>query len=68
MNLQLSNEQVATLKGVLTDHLSDLRMEIADTEDYDMRQDLKREEAVLVGLLAQLGEHLQTGEDLRRIA
>ncbi len=68
MNLRLTNDQTALLKEVLTDHLSDLRMEIAETEDHDLRRVLKRNEAMIVDLLGQLGVHLQVGQDLRGLA
>lgn len=69
MNVQLSDEQVSLLKRVLTDDLSDLRMQITDTEDYDLRQALKHDEQLLLDILTTLGERLQPGENLlRRIA
>jgi hypothetical protein len=38
--------------------LSDLRMEIADTDSMQFREDLKRQEALLSRLLQRLEAHL----------
>lgn len=38
--------------------MSDLRMEIADTDSMQLRQDLKHEEALLKKLLQQLDAEL----------
>ena len=35
--------------------LSDLRMEVSGTENYDMRQDLKKDEDVLKSIISRLG-------------
>jgi hypothetical protein len=66
VNVRLTEDQVALLRRVLTNHLSDLRMEIADTDDQPLRDSLKRDEALIVGLLRQLGEDLGVGQDLLR--
>jgi len=50
----LTDQEAATLKKALEVYLSDLRMEIADTDAQDFRDELKREEAVLKRLLEQL--------------
>ncbi len=54
MELALQPEEVALLRRILSNYLSDLRMEIADTERYDLRQELKRDEEVIKSLLARL--------------
>ncbi len=54
MELTLQTEEMELLKRVLSLALSDLRMEIADTENYDMRQGLKQDEETLKGILARL--------------
>jgi hypothetical protein len=56
MNFSLSPEEAALIARILNDHLSDLRVEIGKTEDYDLRQALKQEEKMLVSLLSRLGE------------
>lgn len=53
-HLDLNAEQRTTLIQVLESYVSDLRMEIADTERKDFRDPLKAQEAVLKGLLATL--------------
>jgi hypothetical protein len=52
--LDLNAEQHSTLIQVLESYVSDLRMEIADTERKDFRDPLKAQEQILVGLLATL--------------
>ena len=52
--LKLTNDEAKTLHGVLTEYLSDLRMEIANTDSFDFREDLKRTEALLKRLIADL--------------
>lgn len=54
MELALQPEEVALLRRILSNYLSDLRMEIADTERYDLRQELKRDEEMIKSLLARL--------------
>lgn len=52
--LDLNPEQQTTLIEVLESYVSDLRMEIADTERKDFRDPLKAQEQILKGLLATL--------------
>jgi hypothetical protein len=47
ISLELSNEESKILVDVLTSHLSDLRMEIADTDQMDFREQLKQRKAVI---------------------
>jgi hypothetical protein len=54
MELQLQPEEVAVLRDVLQHFLSDLRMEIADTDKYDFRQALKKDEEIIKALIARL--------------
>lgn len=54
MQLILQPEEAALLKRVLATYLSDLRAEVYKTENYDLRQDLKRDEAALKAILARL--------------
>ncbi len=53
--LTLTEEEAGTLRRVLEQYVSDLRMEIADTDSMDFRDQLKREEAFLKKLIEQLG-------------
>ncbi len=56
MQLTLSFEEVGLLRRVLLGYLSDLRMEIAGTEDYGLREALHRDEATLREIIARLDE------------
>ena len=53
--LTLTDQEAATLRRVLEQYVSDLRMEIADTDAMDFREQLKREEAFLKKVIEQLG-------------
>jgi hypothetical protein len=53
--LTLTDEEAGTLRRVLEEYVSDLRMEIADTDSMDFRDQLKREEAFLKRLIEKLG-------------
>jgi len=54
MDLHLEAAEAELLRRVLTSYLSDLREEIGKTEDYDMRQSLKREEEQIKSLIERL--------------
>jgi hypothetical protein len=54
IHITLSDEEAGSLRSVLENYLSDLRMEIADTERMDLRERLKRQEEFLNRVLAQL--------------
>ena len=54
MQLSLSDDEAALLQNVLDRHLSLLREEVGKTENYQMRQELKADEALLKGLIARL--------------
>jgi hypothetical protein len=54
MELRLAPEEADLLRQILTNYLSDLRMEIADTDNYELRQALKRDEQAVKALLARL--------------
>ena len=53
--LELDPTQARVLAEVLTDYVSDLRMEIANTDSMDVREELKAREAVLNEILGRLG-------------
>ncbi len=66
MQLTLSSEEAALLRRVLTNRVSDLRMEISNTGRYAFRKDLQRDEAVLKGIVARLSEaQPSVGTDLK---
>ncbi|WP_025321837.1 hypothetical protein [Deferrisoma camini] len=52
--LELSEEEVRTLVQVLDYALSELRMEIADTDRKDFREGLKAEKQTLSAILERL--------------
>lgn len=54
MELTVSDEEAAALRRALESYLSDLRMEITDTERLDMRQRLKAEAELLSDLKRRL--------------
>ncbi|MBI3978040.1 MAG: hypothetical protein HY331_07635 [Chloroflexi bacterium] len=56
MELSLQPDEVALLDRVLTTYLGDLRMEVSNTENYDLRQSLKRDEALIKAILVRLRE------------
>ena len=56
LELDLTPEEVAILRRVLTNDLSDLRMEIADTDRLDFRDRLRERKTVLAKVLDGLGE------------
>lgn len=54
MDLKLHDSERELLLRILQQYLSDLRMEIADTEQYEFRQGLKEDENVIKDLIARL--------------
>lgn len=54
ITLQMTEDEAKCLAAILSFYLSDLRMEIADTERIVWRKRMKSEEAFIKGLLVQL--------------
>lgn len=54
VQITLSAEEAALLAEVLKSYLSDLRMEIADTDSKSFRQSLKQRQTVLEKILGQV--------------
>lgn len=54
IRLEITPEELNELIAVLEGYLSDLRMEIADTDSTDFKATLRHEKSVLVDLLARL--------------
>jgi hypothetical protein len=52
--MELTPEEASVLRSVLDDYLSDLRMEIADTDGMDFREQLKEKSKVLRRLIDRL--------------
>ena len=55
MQITLTDVEAEMLRDVLTSYVSDLRMEIADTDSMDFRAHLKQRQAFLDKLLKELG-------------
>ncbi len=58
IRLDLTENEGATLVKVLDYYVSELRMEVTDTDLKDLRDQLKAEEGVLKKMLATLKERL----------
>jgi hypothetical protein len=56
--ITLTDEEAAILREALRSYVSDLRMEVADTDSMEFRENLKHEEAVLKKLLQRLDTEL----------
>jgi hypothetical protein len=56
VQINLTTDEVVMLSDILKHYLSDLRMEVADTDTLDFRDKLKQEEAFLNRVLQQLGD------------
>ena len=54
LQLDLSQEETTILRQVLENYLSDLRMEIVDTENQDFREMLKQRKNALAKVVGML--------------
>jgi hypothetical protein len=54
IHLDLSSDEAKTLSDILESYLSDLRMEIADTDSQDFRELLKERKAVVAKTIESL--------------
>ena len=61
VDFQLNDKECGMLREILGAYLSDLRMEIANTDSKDFRDDLKEREVFLKELLLRLEG--RTGQD-----
>lgn len=52
--IELTRQEAETLTDILESYVSDLGMEIADTERKDMRDEMKKRKAFAIRLLEQL--------------
>ncbi|HEV8611345.1 MAG TPA: hypothetical protein VGS98_14915 [Thermoanaerobaculia bacterium] len=52
--IQLADEEAEILRAVLEEYISELRMEVANTDNMDFREALKRKEEILKRLAGQL--------------
>jgi hypothetical protein len=56
VKLELTEQQAQTLKDILDNFLSDLRLEIVDTERKAWRDKMKEQEDFIKGMLVQLSK------------
>ena len=63
LHLDLTPDEVAILEDLLTNDLSDLRMEIAHTDRLDYRERLKVRKTVLTKVLEALGTSATAGAE-----
>lgn len=56
--ITLTQEEAAVLRKALSTYVSDLRMEIVDTDSWNFRQNLKHEEVLLKKVVEQLDAEL----------
>jgi hypothetical protein len=56
VRIELTSQEAEELNSILDDYLSDLRMEIVDTEGHDFRVMLKKRKDLVNRLLDQLKE------------
>ncbi|MBI5473998.1 MAG: hypothetical protein HY961_16800 [Ignavibacteriae bacterium] len=54
MSTGFDSSELKVLEELVQESLGDLSMEIADTENYDFRQELKRKSEVLQAILSKL--------------
>ena len=52
--IQLADEEAEILKSVLEEYISELRMEVSNTDSMDFREALKHKEGILKRLVGQL--------------
>lgn len=52
--IQLADEEVGVLRSVLEEYISELRMEVSNTDNMDFREELKRKETILKSLVDRL--------------
>jgi len=53
-HIDLTEAEAATLQDVLDSYLSDLRMEIADTDRMDFREGLKKRKKVIEDVMGRI--------------
>jgi hypothetical protein len=63
MAAELSSEESAALGKALTSYLSDLRMEIANTDNAEFRRGLQAERSALESVLAKLDSAASAGRE-----
>jgi len=61
MQLDLNDQEIAALRGVVQSRIDELLMEIANTDSRDYREELKSLEAVLQAVFGKLGCYHSAG-------
>jgi hypothetical protein len=61
MQLRLNDDEVTVLRQVLEVYLAQLRDEVSNTDSYDLRQALKRNEEVIKGLMRKVSAEVRAG-------
>ena len=54
IELELTPEEIETFKDVLENYISDLSMEIADTDKKDFRESLKARKNLIIKIIQKL--------------
>lgn len=57
--IHLADDEVEMLREILASYLSDLRMEVADTDQKDFRDGLKEVEVFLKDLISRLTQSVK---------
>jgi hypothetical protein len=61
MQLRLSDDELTVLRQVLEVYLTQLRDEVSNTDSYDLRQALKRNEQVIKDLMRKVSAEVKAG-------
>lgn len=61
IQLDLTDDELGILKAALQSYISDLRMEIADTDNMDFRNALKAKEQVLTKVVERIEPGTESG-------
>jgi ABC-type anion transport system duplicated permease subunit len=67
MELALDPNEARLLQQILTQYVSDTKEEIGKTENYNWRQDLKRDEAAAKALLKRLAQAIDDAESVEPV-
>jgi hypothetical protein len=52
--IEVADDEAEVLRSVLEEYISELRMEVSNTDNMDFREDLKRKEEILKALVGRL--------------
>ena len=54
MKLELTTDETVLLRGILSDELGTIREEVVHADDHAVAAEMKRQEALVKGMLARL--------------